>query len=75
METDLTFEEHYADMVAASTRTLPEQYFTVGEYSRDTGLPERTAYKRLAEKVEAGALEARMVVVDGHLTRAFWFPV
>lgn len=74
MDTKLTFEELYADLVAASTHTLPENYFTVQQYALDTGMPKRTALDKLKGLAEQGKLESLKVVLNGHETWIFWFP-
>ena len=74
MDTELTFEELYADLVAASTNVLPEHYFTVQQFAQDTGMPKRTALEKLKKRAESGELESLKVLIDGHQTWIFWFP-
>jgi hypothetical protein len=69
----LTFEELYADLVAANTETLPDDYITLAKFRRDTGLTERIATKRLTERVEAGQMQTRLALVDGRRVRIWWF--
>ena len=73
MADELTFEELFADLVEASTRTLPEQYFTVREFADRTGKPTRTALRELVAMAEEGRLEMQLAVLDGHQARVFWF--
>ena len=73
MADGLTFAELFEDLVAASARELPPDYFTTRKYAERTGMPERSALKDLMTRVEAGGLETKLAVVDGHQARIFWF--
>ena len=73
MADELTFEEMYADLVEASTRALPPNYFSTQRYAEDTGMPERSARRELLALVEARKLETKLAVVDGHKARVYWF--
>ena len=73
METELTFEQLYSDLVAAHTETLPERYFTLGQFRNDTGLSYWLARKKLAAYVESGKIETRTATVNGHNVRIWWF--
>jgi hypothetical protein len=69
----LSFDDLYADLVAANTETLPDDYITLAKFRHDTGLTERVATKRLTEQVEAGAMQTRLALVDGRRVRIWWF--
>ena len=77
METDnnLTWKELYADLVAANTQTLPENYFSCRQYAEDVKMSVGAAGRILARLVEAGTLETKKVLVDGHHQHIYWFPV
>ncbi len=73
METGLSFEELYRDLVAAHTETLPEHYITLAQFCKDTGLTERVATRRLNDGVEAGKMQSRLALVEGRWIRIWWF--
>lgn len=73
MADGLSFDELYADLVAANTETLPEQYITLAQFRVDAGLTERVATKRLNDLVETGELNTRLASVDGRRVRIWWF--
>jgi len=56
---ELTFDELYADLVAATQtrREPPEGTFTVAEFARDSGRSASGAAARLLELVGTGVLE------------------
>jgi len=70
---ELTFDQLYADLVAASSETMPERYFTLTQFCTDTGLKTWAAKKRLAEYVENGKMATRPAVVNGHRMLIWWF--
>jgi len=74
VETDLTYAELYADLVESSTRTLPEQYFTIVQFAQDIGKGRQAAARELAEKVKDGSLLTKLAFVDGYHTHIYWFP-
>lgn len=74
MANELTHTQMYRDLVEAATRDVPADSFTVKDFIEDTGMPERSALKRLKDKAAEGLLESRKTPVDGHLTWVFWFP-
>jgi hypothetical protein len=73
VEAELTFDDLYADLVAANTETLPDRYITLAQFREDAGLTERVATKRLQDRVKAGELDTRIAVVDGRRVRIWWF--
>ena len=73
MEAELTFEQLYADLGAAHSETLPEQYFTIAQFGRDTGLSRYLANKRLEGYVEEGKMATRLAAVNGRSMRIWWF--
>ena len=73
MAPELSFDELYADLVAAHTETLPEHYVTLAQFRRDTGLTERVATTRLMAAVEAGTMHSRLASIAGRRVRIWWF--
>lgn len=73
MEASLSFDDLYADLVAANTETLPESYFTLAQFCADAELTERVGGKRLARLVDEGRLGTRLASVDGRRVRIWWF--
>ena len=75
MEADdtLTYDELHADLIAASTSTLPERYFTTSEFADDVKVGFSAARRRLVKRIEAGELEEKRVLIDGHWTHIYWF--
>ena len=73
MDTELTFEQLYADLIAAQAETLPEQYFTLADFRTDTGFSMWVAKDRLKKLVENGKLRTKCANVDGTYTRIWWF--
>lgn len=73
MEAELTFDDLYADLVAAHTETLPPSYFTLAQFCDDAGLTERVGGNRLKALVDAGKLGTRLASVDGRRVRIWWF--
>jgi len=69
----LSFDELYADLVAANTETLPDDYFTLAQFCADAGMTERVATKRLNDLVETGELNTRLASADGRRVRIWWF--
>lgn len=74
MVIELTYEERYADLVAADSRTLPERYFTIVQFAEDIGKGRQAAARELAQKVEDGSLLTKLALVDGYYTHIYWFP-
>ena len=75
METDdpLTYDELYADLCAADTQSLPEQFFTIKQHAKKIGMGRQAAERRLAKRLEAGELETKMALLNGRHTRIYWF--
>ena len=69
----MTFEQLYADLVAAHTDAMPERYFTLSQFRADTGLSIWVANKRLAAMVDNGELGTRPADVNGRSMRIWWF--
>ena len=70
---ELTFEQLYADLVAAHTETIPERYFTLAQFRKDTGLSIWMANRRLAGRVDSGELGTQLADVNGRSMRIWWF--
>ena len=73
MENKLTYAEMYADLIRAQTVSLPENYFTLSRFCKDTSLTGWVARKVLAERVESGELDTMCTGIDGHYQRIWWF--
>jgi hypothetical protein len=67
------FETLYAALVAEQCVQLPEHYFTCAQFANDTGLAHMTALRILEARVKAGVLATRMVSLEGHASRIYWF--
>jgi len=73
METELTFEQLYEDLVSASTTNVPDKFFTIKQFMSDTGLSYWLSRKRLLKMVDDGELETMKSIVDGNSVRIWWF--
>ena len=73
METELTFEQLYTDLVAAHSETLPEKYFTLAQFINDTGLSRYRSGVKLNEYVKSGKMATRLAAVNGRSLRIWWF--
>ena len=75
MEADdtLTHQRMLDDLVAAHVTTLPEEYFTIMQFADRIGRGRGAAVRILTIKVALGELETKMVLIDGHHKRVFWF--
>jgi len=73
METELTFEQLYEDLVSASTTNVPDKFFTIKQFMSDTGLSYWLGRKKLSEMVASGKLKTTTATVDGNYTRVWWF--
>lgn len=73
MDGGLTYEDLYADLIDAQRDALPELYFTLNQFIKDTGLSYWVARKRLASRVENGSLGTRLANINGHSQRIWWF--
>jgi response regulator of citrate/malate metabolism len=70
---ELTYSQLYADLIAASSNTLPDNHFTVRQFAQDAGLSDWTARDRLRKLVREKKLNSRRVNVDGNSIMAYWF--
>jgi hypothetical protein len=68
------FATLYAALVAEQRAQLPKNYFTIARFREDTGSSCMTATRILEKLVEAGKLATCRAILDGHITRIFWFP-
>ena len=73
MERELTYTDLYADLIKAQTISLPENYFTLSQFCKDTGLTGWIARKALTTRVESGELDTMCTGIDGHYQRIWWF--
>ena len=73
MDTELTFEQLYADLITAHTETLPEKYFTLAQFRIDAGLTAWMAKDRLDKRVKSGELQTKCATIDGSYSRIWWF--
>ena len=73
MDTELTFEELYNDLITASREELPDKYFTMKQFCADTEFSTWVARKHLEEQVDNGKLGTKTANVNGNYTRIWWF--
>ena len=71
----LSFDQLYADLVAAETPKVPPVgAFSLQQFAADTRLDRQKAMRVLRARVEAGELCGEKFATDGYPRWWYWFP-
>jgi len=69
----LTYGQLYADLVSAARNSVPDGAFGFQQFLSDSGMLPSTARRFLDSRVRTGILGTKLITVDGHQRRIYWF--
>jgi len=74
VDTDLSFEQLYSDLVEAAAQSAPpERSFGAAQFAEDSGITHKQALDRLRALQARGSIEGDKFVIDGSRQWRFWF--